>query len=45
MLDSEATGRRRGPGRHRRTPLKQRGTTLATLLHSMTAWVARMRRS
>jgi hypothetical protein len=44
MLDSEAPERRRGPGRHRRTPLKRRGATLATLVQAMSAWFARVKR-
>jgi hypothetical protein len=40
MLDTEATGRRRGPGRHRRTLTRQRGTIVVSLLRTMNAWFA-----
>ena len=39
MLDSEAPGRRRGPGRHRRTLTRQHGPMIMTLLHTMNAWL------
>jgi hypothetical protein len=44
MLDSETTGRRRGPGRHRRPLTRQRGAIMATLLRAMNTWVAKVRR-
>jgi hypothetical protein len=40
MLDTEASDRRRGPGRHRRPVTQQRGTTVMTLLRAMNAWFA-----
>jgi hypothetical protein len=40
MLDTEATGRRRGPGRHRRPLTRQRGTIVVSLLRAMNSWFA-----
>jgi hypothetical protein len=44
MLDSEATSRRRGPGRHRRTLTRQRRPIVLTLLRLMQTWVAKVKR-
>jgi hypothetical protein len=40
MLDTEATDRRRGPGRHRRPLARQRRAAVMTLVRSMNAWLA-----
>jgi hypothetical protein len=40
MLDTEASGRRRGPGRHRRPLTRPRGGIVVSLLRAMNAWFA-----
>jgi hypothetical protein len=42
MLDTEATSRRRGPGRHRRPLARQRRAAVMTLLRTMNAWLTGM---
>jgi hypothetical protein len=44
MLDSEATTRRRGPGRHRRPLTRHHGTIMVTLLRAVNTWVGKVKR-